>query len=150
MKTRAEILHNSRVRPIAHSRERLQSVFAQNDPLDPFAPLPQKVKVDAYRVSLSGARNFLVIACADEDGWEHASVSPNGSKNELDQPCPTWSDMCEIKRLFWNDSEDVIELHPNKASRISGVCGIETNILHMWRPKDGDWSAMNTWREIHG
>lgn len=83
----------------------------------------------------------LVVYSADEDGWEHASVSPCGSKDELDQPCPTWVQMCEFKRALWRDDETVVQMHPREADYVHGV-GFDTNILHLWRPVGGAWSML--------
>lgn len=77
----------------------------------------------------------------DEDGWEHVSVSPKGSKSERDQPCPTWAQMCEAKKAFWGDDEMVVQVHPSEDKYLHGPA-FDTNILHLWRPKDGDWSNL--------
>lgn len=91
-------------------------------------------------LSLHGS---VVICCwsADEGGWEHVSASPKGSKREQDQPCLTWAQMCEVKRFFWRDDEMVVQIHPAEADYLHGV-GYDTNILHLWRPCDGDWSRL--------
>jgi len=85
----------------------------------------------------------VVLCCwsADEDGWEHVSVSPTGSKREQEQPCPTWGQMCEVKQFFWGDDEMAVQLHPAESDYVHGV-GYDTNILHLWRPCDGDWSRL--------
>ncbi len=57
-------------------------------------------------------------------GWEHISVSPY-KKNIT----PTWDDMCQIKDLFFNDDEAVIQIHPPKAEYVNNV----SNCLHLWR-----------------
>lgn len=72
----------------------------------------------------------------DEDGWEHVSVSI--------EPCsktPTWDIMCKVKEIFWEDEEEVIQLHPRKSAYFHGFGKCE--VLHLWRPKDGDWSRLN-------
>ena len=79
---------------------------------------------------------------ADEDGWEHVSVSPRGSKRESVKPCPTWRQMCDVKRLFWRDDEMAVQLHPAEDDYFHGPT-YDTNILHLWRPCDGDWSRLN-------
>lgn len=67
-----------------------------------------------------------VVFGFNENGWEHVSVSPYNGK------MPTWDDMCEIKDLFWNDDEAVIQIHPKKSEYVN----IVDNCLHLWRNKE--------------
>lgn len=56
-------------------------------------------------------RMLNIIACDGvETGWEHVSVSIMGSDK-----CPSWTEMCCVKELFWDDEETVIQLHPPQA-----------------------------------
>lgn len=97
---------------------------------------------EAVDVHLRGGKVFLCLFGDDEEGWEHVSVSPKGSKYERDQPTPTWDEMCQVKRIFWNDNELVVQIHPEENQYLHGIGG-DTNILHLWKPKDSDWSALN-------
>ena len=67
---------------------------------------------------------FKVIASAG-GGWDHVSVS-------LPARCPKWSEMELIKRLFFEDDENAMQLHvaTNKHINLSQFC------LHLWRPHD--------------
>lgn len=57
--------------------------------------------------------------------WEHVSVSlPNRN--------PNWDEMCLVKRLFWDDEETVIQLHPPQSKWISK----HPHCLHLWRNID--------------
>ena len=67
-----------------------------------------------------------VVFGFDEGGWEHVSVSPYKGK------LPTWDDMCEIKDIFWNDDEEVIQIHPKKSEYVN----ILDNCLHLWRHRE--------------
>lgn len=67
-----------------------------------------------------------VVFGFNEDGWEHVSVSPYGGK------MPTWDEMCEIKDIFWEDEEEVIQIHPKKSEYVN----IVDNCLHLWRKSD--------------
>lgn len=67
-----------------------------------------------------------VVFGFDEDGWEHVSVSPYGGKT------PTWDDMCRVKDMFWDDGEEVIQIHPKKSEYVN----IMDNCLHLWRHKE--------------
>lgn len=56
--------------------------------------------------------------------WEHVSVS------RYDR-CPTWDEMCFIKKLFWIDPEDcVVQYHPPRSDYVN----IHPHCLHLWRP----------------
>ena len=97
---------------------------------------------EAVDVHLRGGKVVLCLFGEDEEGWEHVSVSPKGSKYERDQPTPTWDEMCQVKAIFWGSDEMVVQIHPAESEYLHGIGG-ETNILHLWRPKGGDWSALN-------
>lgn len=57
-------------------------------------------------------------------GWEHASVRPYAKRI-----IPTWSDMCKIKDMVWNDDEAVIQIHPPKSEYVNFL----ENCLHLWK-----------------
>lgn len=73
----------------------------------------------------------------NEDGWEHVAISVGGGRR-----IPTWDVMCKAKRTFWNDFEDVVQLHPKETQFFHGFPK-EMEVLHLWRPADGDWSLLN-------
>jgi hypothetical protein len=60
-----------------------------------------------------------------EGGWEHVSVSIDASDR-----CPSWTEMCIVKSLFWDDDEAVMQLHPPKSDYVNNHPGC----LHLWRP----------------
>lgn len=97
---------------------------------------------EAVDVHLRGGKVVLCLFSDDEEGFEHVSVSPKGSKYERDQPTPTWGEMCQIKDIFWGPEEQVVQIHPPESRYLHGIGG-DTNILHLWRPSSGDWSALN-------
>lgn len=74
---------------------------------------------------------------------EHVSVSCYNRKK-----LPTWDDMCKLKKMFFNDDEMVVQIHPSEENYLHGVSrpGFKTleNVLHLWRPMDGDFSILNT------
>jgi hypothetical protein len=65
---------------------------------------------------------FKVIA-SDGEGWEHVSVS-------LPNRTPTWAEMDSMKRMFWDDDDCVMQLHPPRADWINN----HPYCLHLWRP----------------
>lgn len=73
---------------------------------------------------LKAKQNVFVIA-GDGMGWEHVSVS---RKDRV----PTWDEMCQVKALFWDDEDCVVQYHPPKSEYVN----VHPNCLHLWRPKD--------------
>lgn len=68
---------------------------------------------------------LCVTACdgnVNDTGWDHVSVST------FDR-CPTWEEMCYIKRQFFKDNETVLQFHPPTNSYIT-----HEHCLHLWRP----------------
>lgn len=60
-------------------------------------------------------------------GWEHVSVSPCNRKRATP---PTWAEMCEIKHMFFEDEEAVVQFHPPRSEYVN----IHPYCLHLWRP----------------
>lgn len=56
-------------------------------------------------------------------GWNHASVCAYAKRI-----IPSWSDMCALKEMIWNDDETVIQIHPPKDQYVNNV----SNCLHLW------------------
>lgn len=85
-------------------------------------------------------RGSLIVGF-NEDGMEHVSVS-SYKKRQL----PDWDVMCRIKEAIWQDEEMVVQIHPKKSEYLHGVGTIGgdklENVLHLWRPADGDWSKL--------
>ena len=116
--------------------------------------MPHIVITDVYRdrkgnpVGLAGWCEFpdkkfkgTLICGFNEDGMEHVSVS-SYKKRQL----PDWETMCRIKDAFWQDEEMDVQIHPKKSEYLHGVSTIGgdklENVLHLWRPADGDWSRI--------
>lgn len=79
-----------------------------------------------------------VIFGYDEGGlMEHVSVS-SYNKRKL----PTWDVMARLKDMFFYPKEMVVQIHPAEDRYLHGVGNLE-NVLHLWRPKDGDFSILN-------
>lgn len=79
----------------------------------------------------SGTQASLVVG-TNEGGWEHVSISLRAKR------LPTWEEMCLIKDIFWDDEEEVVQMHPKKSEYVNFA-----EALHLWRPVNGDWSIMN-------
>lgn len=55
--------------------------------------------------------------------WEHVSVS---CRNR----CPNWEEMTFVKRLFFDDTETVIQFHPPESDYVNH----HPFCLHLWKP----------------
>lgn len=76
----------------------------------------------AFHVRLRRGQTVFVIA-SDMMGWEHVSVSRRDR-------CPTWEEMCQIKDMFWDEDDCVVQYHPPKEDWVNN----HPNCLHLWRP----------------
>lgn len=76
----------------------------------------------AFIVKLKGGQQVNVVA-SDGLGWEHVSVSRRDR-------CPTWDEMCQVKALFWDEEDCVVQYHPPRADYVNN----HPNCLHLWRP----------------
>lgn len=63
------------------------------------------------------------VIASDGAGWEHVSVSRRDR-------CPTWDEMCQVKDLFWDEDDCVVQYHPPKEDWVNN----HPNCLHLWRP----------------
>lgn len=70
-----------------------------------------------------------------QPGWEHVSVkvaigsSCDGKMTRI----PTWREMDEIKRMFWDDDEIVVQYHVNDERKTNN----HSSVLHLWKPVEG-------------
>lgn len=89
-------------------------------------------KGGVFEIPLKSGVNVKVIMDngLNEEEWEHVSVS-------LKDRCPTWEEMCEVKELFFEDDETVVQYHPPKKDYVN----IHPYCLHLWRYKAGEFPA---------
>ena len=79
----------------------------------------ERLKGSTRRVTLK-----CIASAAYEDlTWDHVSISTASR-------CPTWDEMEQIKRLFFEDSETAMQLHVPPADHINN----HPYCLHLWRP----------------
>ena len=83
----------------------------------------------AFLVPLNHGTIIAVCIAAIGEGFEHVSVSLGNKKGGINR-CPTWNEMCEIKDLFWDEDDCVMQLHPPQEDWISN----HDYCLHLWRP----------------
>jgi hypothetical protein len=77
---------------------------------------------------------FLQVIASDEIGWEHVSVSRRDR-------CPTWSEMCFIKSMFWDEEDCVVQFHPPKSQYVNH----HPYCLHMWRKVGEEFQTHPSW-----
>lgn len=80
------------------------------------------------KIHLPDCGTCTVVWTREEGGLEHVSVAPV-KKFRI----PTWDDMCKLKDIFFDDSEEAYQLHPPKGHYVN----IKENCLHLWRRADG-------------
>lgn len=66
--------------------------------------------------------------CSDGEGWKHVSISRVGGAT-----CPSWEIMCEMKDLFFEPEDCVVQYHPAKSNYVN----FHPFCLHLWMPIDG-------------
>lgn len=76
----------------------------------------------AFICKLKHGQSLRVIA-SEGMGWEHVSVSRTDRS-------PTWEEMCQIKDLFWDDTDCVVQYHPPKSDYVNN----HLHCLHLWKP----------------
>ena len=69
----------------------------------------------------------LRLQISNGGGWDHVSVS-------LATRCPTWEEMCAVKRVCFEPHEVVMQLHPSEANYVN----CHPFCLHLWRPQTAD------------
>lgn len=70
------------------------------------------------------------VIASDGLGWKHVSVSIIGSRMT-----PSWPMMCQIKDLFWDENDWVIQFHPAHSEYVNNHPGC----LHLWQPVGKDF-----------
>lgn len=76
--------------------------------------------------SRTAVMDTLCCVVGDGGGWDHVSVSVIGKART-----PYWSEMCQVKDLFFRDDEVVMQLHPAKKDYVNN----HPFVLHLWRPQ---------------
>lgn len=76
-------------------------------------------------IKLPDCGTCSVIWTRHDAEWEHVSVSP---KHKF--KIPSWEDMCRLKDVFFEDEEEVYQIHPPKSHYVN----MRENCLHLWKP----------------
>jgi hypothetical protein len=70
----------------------------------------------------------ITVVFSNGGGWDHVSASKANKT-------PTWEEMCQIKDLFFNEEETVIQYHPKK----SKYKNIHNHCLHLWKKQNNEF-----------
>jgi len=81
------------------------------------------------RKGIQPARVWLQCIASDGGGWEHVSVVVNVEPHGV--RTPTWEEMDAVKRMFWRDTETVMQLHVPRNDHVNQF----PHCLHLWRPQ---------------
>ena len=85
---------------------------------------PEAGNNGAFQFRLRGGETVFAVA-SDGEGWEHVRVTFVGGIGT-----PRWKQMCEIKDIFWDAEDCVVQYHPPKSEYINNC----PTCLHLWRP----------------
>lgn len=97
--------------------------------LPPFVGMPDTMMRGILK--FDGKLQASFVCGSNEGGNEHVSIELYARR------LPTYPEMEDAKSVFWDDEEEVIEIHPKKSEYVN-----ITEALHLWRPKDGDWNRL--------
>lgn len=100
-----------------------------------FEEIKKNPKLEILRTGIDGGSGILhmtglrhcTVIWSFGGGWEHVSIC---LRNRL----PEWNEMCEVKDMFWNNDECVVQYHPPKSEYVNNM----PNCLHLWKPINQD------------
>ncbi len=87
-----------------------------------FTSRTKAVDGGAGYLTIQGKSIFVIYS--NGGGWDHVSAS-------LMNRCPTWDEMCEIKKAFFRPDEWCVEYHPAESEYVN----IYPYCLHIWKPQ---------------
>jgi hypothetical protein len=89
--------------------------------IPPFQSKPEDGFNGMFLLKLNG----MGVCCvaSDGEGWQHVSVSLQS------QNVPSWSIMCQVKDLFWEPEDWVVQFHPAESEYVN----FHPGCLHLWR-----------------
>lgn len=85
-------------------------------------------------IKIKSKRITVRVIASDGEDWEHVSVSYPGG-------VPSWSIMCAVKAIFWDDEDCVVQYHPPRSQYVNNHPGC----LHLWRPIGQELPAPPAW-----
>jgi hypothetical protein len=91
---------------------------------------------NGYFCLMIGSERVKVIA-SDGEGWKHVSVSLHDKPNTV----PNYKTMCEVRHLFYEDTDWVVQFNPPKSEFINDHPGC----LHLWKSLDEKMPTPPSW-----
>lgn len=79
-------------------------------------------------------KRTLAVIISDELGWEHVSVHAFKKKKKF---IPRWVEMCQIKDMFWEPDDVVVQYHPAHKDYVN----VNSYVLHLWRKVGEDFET---------
>lgn len=78
-----------------------------------------------FKFTINGKEKVRVAAvCNKDEGWEHVLYG----HDEIER-LPEWPEMVELKEMFWENNDIVIQVHPRRQDYVNDV----PNVLHLWK-----------------
>jgi hypothetical protein len=68
------------------------------------------------------------ICASNGGGWDHVSIT------RYDEKIPKWGEMCNVKDMFFEKHETVVQFHPKETEYIDNC----RYCLHLWRNQDDE------------
>lgn len=91
--------------------------------------MPDTMRINSpdggYDLVYKSYPNVFNIIFSFGGGWDHVSVSRRDR-------CCTWEEMCQIKDIFFNENECVVQYHPPKSEYVNR----HPYCLHLWKPQN--------------
>lgn len=112
----------------AHERKWLGREYGQHFDHVGIFEIASKVDGNPMRVVLSKGYG----------NWDHVSVSRT-------RRTPTWGEMEQIRRLFFEDHEAVMQYHAPVNDYVDGSVLGHPHCLHLWRPTDNSIPKPPKW-----
>jgi hypothetical protein len=88
-----------------------------------------------FRLRVRPTTTRIYAIASDGGGWDHVSVSIANERR-----LPTWAEMAYVKRLFFEDEETAMQLHPARSQYVNNA-----EVLHLWRPQGLDLPVPPLW-----
>lgn len=114
--------------------------------LGPWSSTDEDGMNGAFSIPLKGHGHRVVANCIVSSGeglkeigqepFEHVSlhIAEFGK-----QRTPTWEEMCQVKDIFWNEEECVVQYHPPKSQYVNN----HPHVLHLWKWLGGTFPTPN-------
>jgi hypothetical protein len=84
----------------------------------------------AFEIPSVVSKNYLRVIASSGYGWDHVSVS-------MAHRIPHWTEMEQVRRLFFHADEAVMQYHAPFAEYVDGSYpGNCATCLHLWRPHE--------------